>query len=550
MKSEKTTVVAIYGLAAVAAAVFLTINYDVYNYHLWSYIASEYGISSLYDLDKYFLNSCDYMPFGAYIYVLPGKLLSLAVPLTVNRIPYINFYKILPVLILIMFSVMMLSILNKYCKREYTALFAVSLPMLFITSLFGENDILIIAFLFLSIILLERNRNKEGVFFVLINLTIKQTSLFWVVLILAYYLFRTNEKRHFLLITLIEGIAIFILMFFPFIISGKIFNVLYNLLFNTVHLVTPLSCSAFNAFSLIPNAGYIDFNLNIAHIPISIYSIMALFAGIIAVSAFSRKLSIYEATGLYGLFWYNAHVGLRSQHMVYMLAFALLYTIVYRRGLLFIIAYSIILILNIILTQSVITMPLMNVPVLSPYAMMAFSAIQVALSIIFSIYIIRNAGIESEPRMLNVPGKNSVRIIMISIVVITCLAFAVPGFVDKGENEWISDIMKSGNLIDYSHDSYIEPIIISRGLFRKYLGIRMADKAYFSVNMQEYRTVKFTLETEHTGNAVLDINGERFQADDNPKRVMYEYPTQDNAVFTSHTGSHYGILVIYDTEYR
>lgn len=550
MKSEKITAAAIYGLAAVAAAVFLTINYDVYNYHLWSYIASEYGISSLYDLDKYFLNSCDYMPFGAYIYVLPGKLFSLAVPLTVNRIPYINFYKIMPVLILIMFSFMILNSLRNCSRRDYLTLLAVSLPMLLITSLFGENDILIIAFLFLSVMLLEKNRVNEGIFFALINLTVKQTSLFWVLLILAYYMFRTDEKRRFLLITLIEGVVLFVFMFFPFIISGKIFKVLENLLFNTVHLVTPLSCSAFNAFSLIPNAQYIDFNYNIAHIPVSIYSILIMSAGVIAVSAFSKKVSIYEAAGLYGLLWYNAHVGLRSQHMIYMLVFALLYTLVYRRGMLFIIGYSIILILNIILTQSVITMPVMNMPVLSPYAMITFSAVQLALSIAFFIYIIRNAGNNTEQRTLHVPGKNSVRALIISVTVIACLAFAVPGSVDKNENEWISDIMKTGNLIDYSHESYIEPIIISRGLFRKYLGIRMSDNAYFSVNMVKYNTLEFTLETEHIGNAVLNINGETYHADDTARRFIYENTSQDTVIITSHTGSKYGILVLYDTEFR
>ena len=418
---KKKTYLIISGITGLGSliALFFTINYDLYNYHLWAYTAVKYGLNQIYNNALYFDRAFDYLPIGGYMEIFAGKIASYFNMLSISNVPMLFVYKIIP--LIFMFLLMRMIVKNFNNNQILKYIIIMSVPLVFIASLYGENDITICYFLVLSIISFEKGDFKSGMFFSIINLTIKQTSLFFVAAILFYYLLRSEKKYQYIRNVILWGAGIFAVSFSPFIIGGNLISALRNFLHNTLGVISPISCMAFNAYSIIPNAKFIDFNYKFGLLSIKSYSLAILIILSIYVISRLRKDSIWKVMLIISLIWYNLHVGLHTHHMVYVLLFLTIYSVKYRLNPMYQIFYAVILTLNMLLTQSLFTMNVFGYPSLNPIIISIFSACQLMIAVLLILIITRNG----RPPSQEVYGKTITPAWILTFIIFFLIVFFV-----------------------------------------------------------------------------------------------------------------------------
>lgn len=543
---QKNRLITIYAITAAGAvaAIFLTINYDLYNYHLWAYTSVRYGIDQIYNNALYFDRAFDYLPLGGYFEVLAGKLASYVLPLTISDVPLLFVYKIIPLIFVYFILRIITDMFKTISIKRYIVI--LSLPLLIIASLYGENDVIIIFLLINSIISFESGRKTTGIILALLNLVIKQTSLFLTGGILLYYFLNSDHRMDYILRTVHAGLWIFLISFSPFIIKGNLIETLMHFIHNTLDVISPLSCMAFNLFSLIPGAQYLDFNYKWGLLSIKSYSLIILVSFIFIIVYKLRKHSIWKVIVLVSLIWYNLHVGLHTHHMVYVTVFVTIFTFRNRISPVFLCSYSILLTLNMLLTQSLFTMQLFNIPSLPRYWFPIFALLQLITGVGTAIYVL---GPERKLNKQHIKADRGFIWIAVTMLV-TVAAIFFPGRYDRNEQNWIDDMIREGRLANYSQNSYIEADIVSRGPFSNYLGIRMSDKSYMNVvNDNLMEQLRFKAYVEYDDSALLTVNDSIFSIYDNNSEILLS-SFSDTLSFNAQTFSKYAVISVYDFKYE
>ena len=534
--------IAILFASSIGIAIYFTINYDLYNYHLWAYTAIRYGLHQIYNNSLYFDRAFDYLPLGGYFEVFAGKIASLFYPASINNVKLLFIYKIIPV---IFYLLIMLKIKSIGIKDNINSLIAaVSLPLIIIVSLYGENDVIIIYFLILSIIAFEKKQINQGMLFSIITLVIKQTSLFFVLSILFYYFIKSSNKKQYVTRTVLWGAGIFTVFFSPFIIKGNLIDALNSFFTNTLSIISPLSCKAFNSYSIIPGAQFMDFNYKLGIFSIKTYALGALVVSLIFTIIKLRKRNIWQIMTLIAIIWYNLHVGLHTHHMIYLLIFLVILAVRSRLHWAYVVVYSLILALNMLLTQSIIIMNIFGIPSLPISWMVIFAGIQFIVSAVLFVNII-----------IHDPGSNTAisepvhfKIWITVILLVLFVSAFMPGRYLKNEKEWISDIINEGHLLNYSKDYYIEADIVSHGPFSNYLGIRMSDSSHFTVDNTVYDSIEFSAGIEYGSNAALIVSDSVIDISDQNMNIILR-GKNDIWKFKALVEQQYSILTIYNIRY-
>lgn len=528
--------------SSIGIALYFTINYDLYNYHLWAYTAIRYGLDQIYNNSLYFDRAFDYLPLGGYFEVFAGKIASLFYPASINNVKLLFVYKIIPV---IFYLLIMLKIKSIGIKDNINSLIAaVSLPIIIIVSLYGENDVIIIYFLILSITAFEKRQIHQGMLFSIITLVIKQTSLFFVLSILFYYFIRSSNKKQYITQTVLWGAGIFTVFFSPFIVKGNLIDALNSFFSNTLSIISPLSCKAFNSYSIIPGAQFMDFNYKLGLFSIKTYALGALAISLIFIIIKLRKRNIWQIMTLIAIIWYNLHVGLHTHHMIYLLIFLVILSVRSRLHWIYAVVYSLILALNMLLTQSIVTMNLFGIPRLPIPFMVIFAGIQLIVSAVLFVNIIRHD-----------PGSNTAisepvhfRIWVTVILLVLIVSAFMPGRYLKNEKEWVSDIINEGHLLNYSKDHYIEADIVSHGPFSNYLGIRMSDSSHFTVDNTVYDSIEFSAGIEYGSVAKLIVSDSVIDITESKQSIVLR-SNNDKWRFEASNNRQYSIIAIYNIKY-
>ncbi|MFO8062824.1 MAG: hypothetical protein R6U31_07860 [bacterium] len=525
---------AVLFIIMLASAIFITIHYDIYAYHLWTYTATGNSVSQLYNPSHYFSNVCSYPPLGAYMYILPGKIMSYISPLKVNSVPLIFLYKIIPLLILIVFIWI-------YPIGARIHRWILVLPIIVSTLFGGSLDIVILALMFAGLKSLERDKLHMGLLLLIIPVFIKQTAFFISLALIIHYFFRTKQWRV-IAYSALHSILVFIIVYFPMIIRGSVIMSLQSL-FKYTLLSSPLSGLAFNLYSLLPNAHLMDFNYKLGPVSIKTISIGMILLTIILLSYVMRKRSTAITAVIFSIIWFNFMVGLRNQHILYPLFFLMTasHIIIVRR---LAIIYSIIALVNILSTSSVFMMNVFSIPVAGSELIISLSALQVIISVSV-IYILSG---QHDLRLNSVPLPRTIYIYA-SVVLFTFLISVMPGYIDRSEKSLVKDIIQDELLIDYSRNRYIEPNVISLSPFENFLGIRISHNAFFTFLSSDMKNMRMKAYTEFTDSGVLDINGKQYEISSRPV-IINTILQSDTVTVHSRTEPGYNQIAIYNIEYE
>lgn len=468
------------------------------------------------------------------MYILPGKVMSYISPLKINSVSLIFFYKLIPILILMLF--IGFSPVKKYIYR-----WVLLLPIIVSTLFGGANDIVILVLMFAGLKSLERDKLHMGLLLLIIPVFIKQTAFFISLAIITHYFFKTKQWRV-ILYSALHSILIFIIVYFPMIIKGNLIMSLQSLWKYTL-LSSPLSGMAFNLFSILPNAHLMDFNYKLGPVSIKTISIGIILLSIILLSYILRKRKPVIMAIIFSIIWFNFMVGLRSQHILYPLFFLMTasHIIIVRR---LAIIYSIIALVNILSTSSVFMMNIFSIPVAGNVLIISMSALQVIISVSV-VYILSR---QYEVRLDNVPVPRT-SYIYAAVILLTVLISVMPGYIERSEKSFVKHIIQDELLLDYSRDRYIEPNVISISPFENYLGIRMSHNAFFNFLSKDMRHITMNAYTEFTDSGVLVVNGKEHGVSGSPIVINYKLQSDTVTVY-SETKPGYNQIAIYNIEYE
>ncbi|MCK4523794.1 hypothetical protein KAU15_02610, partial [candidate division WOR-3 bacterium] len=492
---------------------------------------------------NYFALSPSYPPAGVYMYVLTGKLSSFINTLSVNNIPLLFIYKLFPLLsLIILFNILIKNLKFGYNIKILALLF---IPIALITTMTGQSDVIILLFLFCGISQLNKNEFYTGTFLLIFAVFVKQTAFFLSFAILIFYFMKSHYNKKLLLYGILNLILISLIMYAPFIIKGEFINAIKYLWDATIES-SPLSGYALNMYSIIPNANMIDFNMKIGFLSLKSISIGMIGFVTIVISYIMRKKQIWEYMIIISIIWFNIMVGLRSQHIIYLLFFVIIFTLYNRKIIVESIVLTIITVLNVLLYNSMITMKLFGIPVPHISVTIILSIIQFIASI-FLISKLMNG--KKNKKIRNIfYHKRSFSMPYIMLIIFVLLTVLLPGKI-KEEKSFISETILNNKLLNYSKDRYIELSVISRGPFRNYLGIRMADEAEFSIDAMDYSKINFRVSSEYCDNGKLIINGNVYTV--GIKEKNYRIEKDSNFInFLSNIESGYKQIAIYDIKYE
>jgi hypothetical protein len=533
-------------VVAISASIAITIQYDIYSYHIWAYTAIKEGVNEIYNINKYFDRVCDYPPLGAYISIFQGKVLSFFSPLKIGSIPMLFFYKLLPLLFI--FILFYKSFFHSGSKRILFS-YLLCTPFAVSTVLNGQFDIIIVFLILMSIVQMEKKNQKTGIVLLVLALFVKQTAFFFVFLIFLHYFIEDGHKKKFLLKSLIAGLTAFLIFFAPFIIKGNIVSSIKDLIANTLYS-SPFSGYAFNILSLIKNSKYIDFNYNVLNISFLSYSLLAVVAAAILISI-KKEWDILKKMALFSIVWFNFLVGLREQHILYPFFFLSIYLYYSKKNILWIAVLSVLSILNFILYNPLIALAVFKEPTLPDTMLIIFTLIQVALSsILFIIALKEKKHTRKENAGISFSKRESIRMIIFLLFIILFAEFA-PGFHSKEEKEFFSHAILKKNIIEISNDKYIDLNVISLSSFENYLGLRMADNAYFKAeNKGDYQELIFDAKCEFIEKGALIINNDTILIENTVENISLPFLTGDTLVFKSVSDKKYSQIALYNFRFK
>uniref|UniRef100_A0A7C3N5Z4 DUF2029 domain-containing protein n=1 Tax=candidate division WOR-3 bacterium TaxID=2052148 RepID=A0A7C3N5Z4_UNCW3 len=466
---------------------FFIFQYDIYSYHVWAYNSLKYGVSELYTNENYFDRLCDYMPFGSYIAILTGRVISFFKPLTLISVPYLNLYKIFPLLFLFSFLIFLI-------KERYTFLKIFLFVSIFYFSIFlnGQFDIIILFLIFFSIFLYEQKKFIFASFLLTLLIFSKPTAPFFVLLIYLHY-FKENGKKNFLIKTIPVILFTSFLIFLPFIIKGKLIFTLKNIYFNSIYML-PFSGYSFNLLSLIPQTHYLDPAKNFLNLSLRTYSLILLFLFCLVISFL--KGNIFKKMALFSLLWINLLVGLRENHILYPLFF-LFFTLEkkdFKFKIIFLILYFV----------SFMNIAFFIFSFSNKFLYYLFVSLSSISTVILFILLLKSNDKILIPKNLIILEKVSITYLLLIFVF---LIFPLKNY-DRKEKNFFGEIITSKDLLDYSKEKFLDLNIKTYSPFSHYLSLRLSDLSYFKFkNLKEkYKDLVFYLDVENDDSAKLLID--------------------------------------------
>ncbi|MGE3063651.1 MAG: hypothetical protein AB7T10_08470 [bacterium] len=496
----------VFALTAITLSILFTLQYDIYSYHLWAYTAIKEGTHEVYNTAKYFNRACDYTHVGAYLCLFQGKVLSYIKPLEIGSAPFLFFYKIFPLAVLLLFLAR-----NAFSGDRKKEVFGYLLSLPFLVSIIvnGQFDIAILLLLSMSIGEFEKKNLKSAMLLLLPALLLKQTAVIFAGLIILHYFIKSDNKKRFVELSLLMGSAVFLIVMLPFIIKGNIVKSVHDLFFNTF-IYLPFSGNAFNLLSIFNPSDTVEHNFNIMGISLATYSIITVFAAVFCIS-FVKRWDIYKKMTLISIIWFNMFLGLREQHLLYPFFFISIYTFKSKKNLSYMIPFGFITIANIMLFNPSVSNLFFKLPYLPSSVVRVMSVIQTLLSLGAVILIIRERQhTKKMHEIVSFSGKIVKKTLVFLFFMILFAEFA-PGFYAKDEKELFSDSMVKNLLVEHSKDKYIDLNIVSTGPFENYIGARLSNDAYFKIaNFGMYDSIVFDAKPEFIDSGLIIINSDTF----------------------------------------
>jgi len=543
-KKQKLFVFIVFIIIFLFLSVFVTLQSDVFSYHIWTYTAIKEKIQNIYDQSKYFDKIVDYPPLGVYIAIFQGKILSLFSPLRSGFVSALYFYKILP----FFFIVVSLYYSLIYLREKKNVIYSVILLSLFAfsTIINGQFDIVLLVFLLLGLIFLSNKNNFWGLFFILLPVFIKQTGIFFSGFILLNYLVESKNKTKFFIQAFFLFICLFIFFFIPFIIHGSIKESLNGFLYSTF-LSDILSGNSFGLLSIIKNGYYISYNYKIGLFSLKTYSAIMLIILVLFLT-FRVKRSLLTKTMLFSIIWYNITVSIREQHILYILSFVIIYLIMSEGKLIysipFIVLSLICLFVNNLTSQ---LMFLFGIPKVPYIVIQIFTIIQVTYSIAFIFYVIKRE--EKNNGFTAVSAKIPLFFAAL-IFFVTVGAIIIPGRFDKNEKNFLAEMIIEKRLTDYSKDKYIDLSVISISNAENYLGVRLSNEAFFKTKqITDSESIIFDAGTEFAHNGLIICNKDTFEINECRKNLKVNFNENNEITVTGLVNKKYANILFYNVRY-
>lgn len=466
---------------------FFVFQYDIYSYHVWAYSSVKYGVYDLYTNEHYFDRICDYLPFGSYIAILSGRILSLFEPLRLTEVPYLNFFKIFPLIFLFSFLIFFL-------KERLNFLKIFIFVSIFYFSIFlnGQFDIIILFLILFSVFLYEKKEFVIATFLLTLALFSKQTAPFFVLLVYLHY-FKKNCNKNFLIKTIPVILLTFFFIFLPFIIKGNFIGTFKNIYFNSIYML-PFSGYSFNLLSLIPQTHYLDPAKNFFNISLRTYSLILVFLSCFLISFV--KGSIFKKLALFSILWINLLVGLRENHILYPLFF--LFFTIEEKDLKFKVTF---------LTLYFVSFVNIAFFVLN-FSNRFFYYIFVLISFLSSVTLFILLFKEKD-KMFNPKDLRIFEKVTFSYLFLLFLFLILPlKNYDREERNFFGEILTSEDLIDFSRDRFLDLNIKTYSPFSHYLSLRLSDQSYFKFKnfKEKYKDLVFYLDVENDDSAKLLID--------------------------------------------
>lgn len=524
-------------LICLTLGIFLTIQYDIFSYHVWAYEAVNHSIGEMYNMEHYFDRMADYPPLGVYIYVFTGKLMSYIQGLSLLSAPLLFTYKLIPLLFLLI-AVYLMGHLKKILMVAFIVPFTV------LTCMTGHLDILILILIYAGVGMMEKNDYMPGTFLVILSVFIKQTSFFLCFFILVFYLINRENRKRIVGAVLFNGIALFLLIFAPFILKGNLPATIINIWRLTTYS-SPLSADALNIFSIIPNAQMMDFNYKIINM-ISVKSLSIIFLILAAISLAARKRTrtIYPYLAVYTIIWFNFMVGLRNQHILYPMYFVIIAAYYNRKLIGPAVAYSLLSLLNIVLFTSMISMFMWKMPTIPEIIKNTLATVQVLISL-YIVIILAKCRIQPEPlKYFGISLKKAYIVLMLFLLAV----YIVPGRIADSRN-LVVDMVKQDRLWDYTHDRYIDISVLSRGPFNNYIGLRMSDGAGFTFNAAGLKSITFRTGVEYADSGIIIINKDTISLSVRDREITYQIQSDTVSIY-AHVPGNYTQAIMYNSEYE
>lgn len=468
----------------------LIFQYDIYSYHVWSYNSIKFGIDKIYNRELFFDRFCDYLPFGSYLAIFQGRIISLFTPLKLCSVPYLNFYKIFPLFIL--FSVFVFLYRNKFSLLKILIL---TIPFYISIVLNGQFDIVILFLLFISIFFMERKDFVFGSFILTLLFFSKQTAPFFVTLIVLHY-FKENRNKDFLFKVFFTFLITTSIIFLPFIVSGKILKTL-NLIYQNSTYMLPFSGYSFNLLSLVSYKNNFDPSKNYFNISLTSYSLFLIIVTAIFISFFVKG-SIFKKLSLFSLVWFNLLVGLRENHILYPLFFLFFLIDRNRKGAIFNLLFFLFYFF------SILNIIVFFFNFVDKKVFFIFSFFSVVSSFILFFVILREKDSE-----ISIKNAGSLKIcLFITILLILFVNFIPLTNYDRDEKNFFGELIMSNDILEYSKDRFMDLNIKTFSPFSHYLSLRMSDLSFikFKNLNSKYRNLKMFLVVEGNDSAKLTLN--------------------------------------------
>lgn len=463
-------------------------QYDIYSYHVWAYNSLKFGLDEIYNRNNYFDRFCDYLPFGSYIAIFQGRIISFFVPLKLLSVPYLNLYKIFPLVVLFFLIIF----LYKEKKSLFKTLILI-IPFYISIVSNGQFDIAILFMLVVSIFLFEKRDYILGTFVLTLLFFSKQTAPFFVLLIFSHYS-KENLNKNFFLKTFLTFIATTFLIFFPFIVTGKILKTLKLIYENSTYML-PFSGYSFNLLSIVSFNHTLDPSKNYFNISLSTYSLLLMILVSIFMGFF-LKWNLLKKLTLFSLIWFNLLIGLRENHILYPLFFLFFSIDEKSKGfkLLFFLFYF----------ASIMNIVFFFFNFFNRTIFFIFSFFSFCSTLILFILILR--GNESDFRTKRVDLLKNFSLVMISFIFF--VVFMPLKNYDKTEKNFFEHLIKSNDIIEFSKDRFIDLNIKTFSPFSHYLSLRMSDLSYlkFKNFNAKYRNLKIFLDVEGNDFGELILN--------------------------------------------
>lgn len=534
--------------AVIAACLFCTLSYDVYSYHIWAYKAASDGITSIYDKAGYFDRYLDYPPVGAYTEILSGKIISLFSPMRIASIPLLPLYKTIPAAALVMIMLMFAS--APFRRREQILLALLFLPTLFAVSCTGQTESAVLLLLFYGLACMEKEKIEMASFVFSISVLMKQTAVFFVFALFLFYLLRSKKRGLFALKSISVFASVIFISFIPFIIEGKLLETLGKIYRYTAENAGTLSVYAFNALSAVPGAYGIDINSKLFALSYKSISLSVIIISAVILASALKKGGSLRFAALFSLIWYNAAVGMKSQHIIYPLFFLTLAAADSKMPKRIPALFSILALINMAASESALTMALFGKPSMGGAFYILFSFLQTALSAAAAIYLIKDShSFKFASKVKIIHGlKTPASALLLSVFVLA--AAYLPARIDRGEREFMSSSIRRGGLAEYSADRYIDLNIYSPSPFRNYLAVRMSDGSFFKMSIPSHiKSVSFKLKAGYSDAGAIEIDGRKYSCSNKEMRVLH-YFLSDTSDFKASAEGLYGQIVLYDIHYE